>query len=79
VPDGEITAALRAIRSELEVSGATYADESRLLAAVEAVRTIARGWSADAPEVPMIARDLAADVITRVVTRELLGKETDDA
>jgi hypothetical protein len=37
MPDSDLTTALRAIRSELEVSGATYADESRLLAAVEAV------------------------------------------
>ena len=51
------------------------ADSPRLLAALEAVRTIACGWSADAQEVPMIARDLAAVAITGILTRELLGEE----
>jgi hypothetical protein len=50
----------------------------RLLAAVEAVRTIACGWTAEAKDVPMIARDLAADVVTRILARELLSEEGSD-
>jgi hypothetical protein len=50
------------------------ADSPRLLAALEAVRTIACGWTAEAKDVPLIARDLAADVITGILTRELLGE-----
>jgi hypothetical protein len=44
VPDSEITAALRAIRSELEVSGATYADESRLLRLAGDAVDLAEKW-----------------------------------
>ena len=51
------------------------ADVPRLLAAVEAVSTIAAGWLADAPEVPVIDRDLAASVIQQILTRELLSKD----
>lgn len=54
------------------------ADSPRLLAALEAVRTIACGWTAEAKDVPLIARDLAADVITGILTRELLSKEGAD-
>jgi hypothetical protein len=83
VPDTDALAAeLAAIEQRQEhgdLREFATADSPRLLAALEAVRTIACGWTAEAKDVPMIARDLAADVVTRILARELLGKETDHA
>lgn len=53
-------------------------DLRKALKALEAVHTIAAGWLADAPEVPVIDRDLAASVIQQILTRELLSKEGSD-
>lgn len=53
-------------------------DLRKALKALEAVRRIAAGWLADAPEVPVIDRDLAASVIQQILTRELLSKEGSD-
>lgn len=59
----------------VEWIAAARTDLPRLLTAVEALRRIAAGWLADAPEVPVIDRDLAGRVIQQILTRELLGKE----
>jgi hypothetical protein len=65
--------------SDWQLSQMPHGDLRKALKALEALRTIATGWSADATEVPMIGRDLAADVILRVIARELLGTgESDD-
>lgn len=53
-------------------------DLRKALKALEAVRRITAGWLADAPEVPVIDRDLAASVIQQILTRELLSKEESD-
>lgn len=46
MPDIDPAAILAGIRAELRTFGATYADESRLLAAVEAALKLADDWRA---------------------------------
>ena len=76
MPD-TITAALREIRAELEVSGATYADESRLLAAVERISALADQWYGERGN-DYSASALFASKLREVLRGELLGKEESD-
>jgi hypothetical protein len=71
--DSEIIAALRAIRAELEVSGATYADESRLLGLAGDAVDLAEKWSRQSTT----GRDAlaqCADELRRVIEARLLGE-----
>lgn len=72
--DSDIPAALRAIRSELEVSGATYADESRLLRLAEGAQDLVDRWNrqstTDYDATAQCARELR-----RVLEENLLGEE----
>jgi hypothetical protein len=72
--DSDLTTALRSIRSELEVSGATYADESRLLAAVERALALAEQWHRgrgnDYSATAQCSRELG-----KAIRAELLGEE----
>jgi hypothetical protein len=75
--DSDLTTALRAIRSELEVSGATYADESRLLAAVERISALADQWHGERGN-DYSASALHASKLREALREELLSKEDSD-
>ena len=75
--DSAIIAALRAIRSELEVSGATCADESRLLRFAEDAVDLADRWKRD-PATPYAATAQCAEELGRLLEQKLLGKEGSD-
>jgi len=61
--------------TEASVADSPFGDLRKALAALEAVRKIAAGWKAGAPDVAMLDRDVAAAVIEQAITRELLSKE----
>jgi hypothetical protein len=76
--DSEITAALRAIRSELEVSGATYADESRLLRLAGDAVDLAEKWRRQSTT-GRDASAIHADELRRALEARLLGEGESNA
>jgi hypothetical protein len=72
--DSDIYAALRAIRAELEVSGATYADESRLLKLAEGVTDLADRWRRQSTTGYDASAEHASALRT-VLEESLLGEE----
>lgn len=76
--DSRVIAALRAIRSELEVSGATCADESRLLRFAEDAVDLADRWKRDSAT-PYAATAQCAEELQRVIEAALLSEEGNDA
>lgn len=71
--DSRIIAALRAIRSELEVSGATCADESRLLKFAEDAVDLADRWKRQSTT-GRDASALFAGELQQILEEKLLGE-----